>query len=82
MRSHFPGLDRVTVEREVYTGYEDGQPGFLDILVSTPEFGIGIENKLDATEQPDQLNRYWKWLERKFGNGFCLVSSTGPAESR
>lgn len=79
LRSHFPDLDRVTVEREVYTGYGGSQPGFLDILVSPPEFGIGIENKLDAHEQPDQLNRYWEWLEDRFRKhrGFCLVYFNG-----
>ena len=38
----FPLLDRVTVEREAYTGYGDNR----------------IENKLGALEQPDQLDRY------------------------
>jgi hypothetical protein len=36
----------------------------LDIVVKNPALGFlcVIENKVDAFEQPDQLQRYWKWM--------------------
>lgn len=77
LRSNFPDLNRARVRREEYTGFSrDGRAGFLDILLSTPEFGIGIENKPFALEQPDQLDRYWNWLHGEFP-GFLLVYFNG-----
>lgn len=44
--------------------------GRLDIVLQNPAAGYLclIENKVDAWEQPDQLRRYWQWMElRKQG---------------
>lgn len=48
--------------------------GFIDITIDLPDkFGIAIENKPWAIEQPNQLARYAQHLERVQTGGFCLV---------
>lgn len=60
------------VDCEVTTKY-----GRIDILVEFDNFGVAIENKPWATEQPEQLQRYYEFLNEEYGtNGFCLVFLT------
>jgi len=42
--------------------------GRLDVVVMNPTLGYLclIENKVDAYEQPKQLQRYWNWMESRF----------------
>ena len=44
------------------------QHGRLDVVVMNPTLGYLclIENKVDAYEQPKQLQRYWQWMESRF----------------
>jgi len=51
--------------------------GFLDILVDFVDFGIGIENKPWAGEQPNQIERYCTALGKRYPGGFCLVYLSG-----
>jgi hypothetical protein len=40
----------------------------IDINIYKPRVSyIGIENKIDADEQPNQLSNYWKTIEGKIG---------------
>ena len=66
------------VGREVWIGRNsESSRGFMDILVKFNDFGLAIENKLSHIEQPDQLQRYYEFLNEKYGtNGFCLVYLT------
>ncbi len=51
--------------------------GKFDILVEFENFGIVIENKLEAPEQPRQLQRYLDCLKKEYGDqGFCLIYLT------
>lgn len=51
--------------------------GKFDILVEFEKFGIVIENKLEAAEQPRQLQRYLDYLKEEYGDqGFCLIYLT------
>lgn len=51
--------------------------GKFDILVEFEKFGIVIENKLEAAEQPRQLQRYLDYLKKEYGDqGFCLIYLT------
>lgn len=43
--------------------YSVGELGRLDLVISTPQSIIVIENKIDAGEQEDQISRYRKWLD-------------------
>lgn len=65
------------VLREEPVTYPPGSFGFLDIVIETTSFGIGIENKPFADEQPEQLRRYKSHLEHKYPHGFCLVYLSG-----
>lgn len=49
-----------------------GEFGQIDILLEQPEFGIAIENKINAIEQEDQLARYAGYLDKQHGNGLVL----------
>lgn len=44
-----------------------GRSSRLDIVVSNPSIGhvIAIENKIDAPEQPGQMQRYSEWLTKR-----------------
>ena len=66
------------VGREVWIGRNsESSRGFMDILVKFNDFGLAIENKPWATEEPDQIQRYYEFLNEKYGtNGFCLVYLT------
>ena len=66
------------VDSQVQTDRNTENPrGKIDILVKFENFGLGIENKLWAVEQPMQLKRYLDHLKNEFGaNGFRLVFIT------
>jgi hypothetical protein len=42
--------------------------GRLDVVIMNPAIGYLclIENKVDAYEQPRQLQRYWNWMETRY----------------
>lgn len=44
------------------------------------EFRVAIENKPWAGEQPDQLERYRRDLDRKYKGQFCLVYLSGSGD--
>ena len=69
---------RPKVDREAPTDRSSENPrGKIDILVEFENFGLGIENKLDADEQKKQLQGYYEHLKEKYGDqGFCLVFIT------
>ena len=41
--------------------------GRMDIVIRDKEWVVVIENKVYATEQEDQLTRYWEWAKENFG---------------
>lgn len=47
--------------------------GILDVTVDLGAFGIGIENKPFAGEQPNQLLRYAQHLRARYSGRFCLI---------
>ena len=58
----------IEVYREALTYDENGNEGFVDVLLKTrDENVIVLENKLDAGDRPRQLTRYLEHFER---NGF------------
>lgn len=72
-------VERVVVKREERTGLIDRNRRRIDILIDVegfiPEdsFGVGIENKPWAGEQPEQLSDYLKQLRAAYGNQFKLL---------
>jgi hypothetical protein len=74
----WPPNKRPTVRREVPITYPPHSYGFLDILVDVGSFGIGIENKPWAGEQPEQLGRYRAHLEHQYSGRYALVYLSGP----
>jgi len=57
------------VHREYYTK-ELGRP---DICIFCQDFGIVIENKIDALDQEKQLSRYDELLKKKYGEKKCRL---------
>lgn len=41
--------------------------GRMDIVIRGEEWVVVIENKVCATEQEDQLTRYWEWAKANYG---------------
>ena len=50
--------------------------GQIDLLLEQPRFGLAIENKINAAEQPEQLEIYCKYLADKFGDNALLIYLT------
>ncbi len=72
-------VETVVVKREERTGLIDRNRRRIDILIDvegfSPEdsFGVGVENKPWAGEQPEQLNDYLKQLRAAYGGRFKLL---------
>jgi gamma-glutamylcysteine synthetase len=47
----------------------------IDILIEANNFAFAIENKIDAPEQPNQLDDYFEYLEKNYKN-FILIFLT------
>ena len=66
-----------TVQREVATNYITHHNRRIDIIISDNEnFGIGIENKPWAGEQPNQIKDYVEHLTKKY-HKFILIYLSG-----
>lgn len=53
-------IDKATVIKEFHIGFskDTDDYGRIDHFISMPHLNIALENKLNAPDQPDQLNRY------------------------
>jgi len=51
---------------EVYTEYSTGS-GRLDVFIRHPDgWAIVLENKTEAQDQKDQMDRYWRYVDERF----------------
>jgi hypothetical protein len=50
--------------------------GQIDLLLESPGFAIAIENKINANEQSEQLERYKNYLQSRQGNSSVLIYLT------
>jgi hypothetical protein len=58
----------ISVRREVLLGRESvtaEAADRIDLVVSTPDFILGIENKVGSIEHSSQTQVYWQWLDRQ-----------------
>ena len=55
-----------TSNAKVYTEYDTGVYGRLDIFIDNGSYGIIIENKVNAGDGPEQLSRYNSFAENKY----------------
>jgi hypothetical protein len=80
-------LGCVSVRREVIVGYDMGQDenrARIDLVVSGPDFVIGIENKVWSLEHDEQTHSYSRWLDSlrvPLKAGIFLTPSGMPAAS-
>lgn len=65
-------------ERKWTVSKEASLPGHgqIDLLLESPGFGIAIENKIHAGEQPKQLECYKDYLQKRHGSSFALIYLT------
>jgi|GEM_PF-5801518 len=60
---------------------------FIDILITTPDYAIVIENKINAKDQPNQLWRYKQSVTKEYGDKKKIIliyltkSGYQPSES-
>jgi hypothetical protein len=73
------GLDQAQAWREEETWLIDNPLRRIDISVEFPRlrFGIGIENKPWASDQPDQVADYVKHLRLRYGERFLFLYWSG-----
>jgi hypothetical protein len=71
------GLDGAKAWREDETWLIDNPLRRIDISVDLPRFGIGIENKPWASDQPDQVADYVKHLRLRYGERFLFLYLSG-----
>lgn len=80
-------LGCVSVRREVVIGHDMGQDDNkdrIDLVISGPDFVIGIENKVWALEHDEQTHSYTRWLDSlrvPLRAGIFLTPSGMPAAS-
>jgi hypothetical protein len=72
---------RVTITREERTRFLPNPLRRIDVLLDFDTFGIGIENKPWAEEQPDQVKDYLDHLRRRYGEAFLLVYLSGDGSA-
>jgi hypothetical protein len=65
-----------SVFRENVTSRIESHRRRIDILVDFGDFGLAIENKPWAGDQPDQISDYVAHLERRFARKFVIVYLT------
>lgn len=66
--------------REASTSYLEADLRRIDIRVDFGTFGIGIENKPWAGEQPNQMRDYFLDLERQYHGRFLLLYLSGSGD--
>ncbi len=67
-------VNQATVVNEAATSFLSNNARRIDIRIELPpDFGIGIENKPWAAEQPAQLADYRAELDRRYQGQFVLV---------
>lgn len=80
-------VETISVRREVKLGRESGDYEALDridILISGPDFLLGIENKVESQEHGYQTTMYWNWLDELPPNvlrGGIFLTPTGSSPS-
>jgi len=70
------GRRPTAVVREGATGYIERSYRRIDVTLDFGDFGLGIENKPWAGDQPEQLNDYHSDFTKKYDTRFCLVYIT------
>ncbi len=62
-------------EAKVYTEYFTDESRRIDIVIEFPREGsfVGIENKIWAADQPDQLGHYSRFLEKESEGRYHLI---------
>jgi CRISPR/Cas system-associated protein Cas5 (RAMP superfamily) len=71
---HIDEINNITVERE-HVINEIDIDGRIDIYIEGENFIVAIENKIYAAEQKDQIDRYYKYCQRK-GKPFIVIYLT------
>lgn len=61
---------------KVYIEYPVKNKRRIDILIKIGEYWIGIENKIYAGDQKNQLKDYYEFLKNKTKGKFCLIYLT------
>src|SRR5438552_2473311 len=69
-------IGRCAVNREELTRYATNTQRRIDLLLELDGFGIGIENKPWAGEQPGWVKDYSDHLSRRFNGNYLLVFLT------
>lgn len=59
----------------------DNQQGYIDIVVETKDIAIVIENKIDALDQPKQLQRYMSSKASDLSNVFVIYLTLNGKEA-
>lgn len=70
--AEIPVSENFRVRKEV--SFDNGR---IDILICSDTFGMAIENKIRAADQPRQIERYYDYLQKEFpGGNFFIVYLT------
>jgi hypothetical protein len=62
-----------TIYREASTFLIKNTQKRIDILIDLKHFGIVIENKPWATDQPTQLQDYSDFMRRRYGDNYTII---------
>lgn len=72
-------IDDISVKKEKFIGYinkDYTEGGYIDIFIKINDYAIIIENKIYASDQKNQLLRYYNYKNKKFTKGFKILYLT------
>ncbi len=75
-RSFYENLEEFQVTKEQYAPYSNNEYGLIDIFLKKRDACIIIENKIDRSLDPGQLNKYYTYAKRMRFRQICLVYLT------
>ena len=75
-RSFYENLEEFQVTKEQYAPYSNNEYGLIDIFLKKRDACIIIENKIDRSLDPGQLNKYYTYAKRMGFRQICLVYLT------
>ena len=75
-RSFYENLEEFQVTKEQYAPYSNNEYGLIDIFLKKRDACIIIENKIDRSLDPGQLNKYYTYAKGMGFRQICLVYLT------
>lgn len=75
-------MENIHVNREERISEQEDNYGRIDFVISNKEYYFAVEMKIDAGDQPEQLDRYYKYAKsknKKYGVYYLTLEGRTPS---